>query len=103
MELLKSDLNSNLEHKTNKETISSIIDEIFLICKNDRRFINYDQVKKLDEVINILKEKDDRHNKLLENSKTIDEDFNNKLKDLDIYITNTTSKLLESLGSEIWL
>jgi len=100
MELLKSDFKSTSEHNTNKETISSIIDEIFLICKNDTRFVNYDQVKKLDIIINDLKDKEIKQNQMIENAKTIDDDFEKKLVDLEIFIIGTTSKLLESLGSE---
>ena len=93
---------ANLEHITRKDAISSILDEIFLICKQDKRFFKTDRINKIEDKIEEVENRIKKQNELTSESKKIEEDLDRKNKHLGNNIENKRIKLLESLGSEIW-
>ncbi len=103
MELLKSESNDKPEHKSNKESFSSIVDEIFIICKHDKANFNHDKLHEIEAKISELKDKEKKQESLLTEALKIEKDLDSKISNDLNYISKTRARLLESLGSELWL
>jgi len=101
MELLKTDNSITLEHKSNKETFSSIIDEIFIICKNDKKNFNHEKLNEIEYRINELKGKITKQENLLIEAKKIEDNLDNNIFEVNEYNRKTKVKLLETLGSDL--
>lgn len=101
MEILKTNLTSEREHNT-KETFSSIIDEIFIICQNDKKIFNHEKLHDIEARINELKDKEKQKDNLLIEAKKIEDSLDKKLIEDNTYINRSKEKLLEKLGSEAW-
>jgi hypothetical protein len=101
MELLKSELTDKPEHKSNKESFSSIVDEIFTICKHDKSNFNHDKLHEIELRVSELKGKESKQDALLIEALRIEKDLDTKISNDLSYISKTRAKLLESLGSEL--
>ena len=100
MEILKSDTNSKQEHITNKENISIILDEIILICKNDKTIFNNENIIKLEAQEDEIKNKIVKQEGLITESRNIERTLELKTNEINEYIKMKRSELLTSLGSE---
>lgn len=100
MEILKTDTNSKQEHITNKETISTLLDEILLICKNDNRIFDNKKLVTLEVQENELKEKIVKQERLINDSRNIERDLELRLNETSEFISSKRNELLRLLGSE---
>ncbi len=89
------------EHKQNNNFLSTILDRVFAICKEDKNFSSKSKTDQMDSKIISLKEKIKKQENLLVKAKEIEE--NTKIQLDDIGEQNYTMKvrLLEILGSEL--
>lgn len=103
MKIEKSDKKIKLEElQKKKEFLPSILNEIFVICKEDKTFsTSVDSTKELDSKIKILENKLNRQNELLTKSGDLKSNILKKIELIDTDIFKLRVKLLEQLGSEI--
>ena len=87
--------------KESPEFITSIVDQIFLICKEDKSFTIKDKIKSANNQLEILEDKVRKQNILLEQAMTLKENINSKITSIEEDSFRTKVILLESLGSEI--
>jgi hypothetical protein len=87
-----------LEQKTNQtESMSNIINRIFLICKTDKNFQLKEQTKEIENKLKNKRERIDKQNKLLEQANTIYKDINRRVNILHSENNDEKVKLIESL------
>ena len=102
MNIRKSDSNINVEHKQKKDFLSTVVNEIFLICQEDKNFKkDQTKVKDVDQNLNELKQRVSKQNSLIKKSEELKSDFKKKLTLIDNANFKMRARLLESLGSEI--
>lgn len=83
-----------------KNFISSIFNEIFLICKEDKNFYMVkEKINEVDETIKSLLTKVKKQDHLLEKSKDIKIDVTRKISILNNENSRVRNELLEQLGS----
>ena len=102
MNIVKSDADSRLEQiQNNRDFISSVLNEIFLICKVDDSFIEVgDKIKEMSEEVNLVKEKLEKQDQLLSESTQLKIDVEKKIQILDKENSRIRKELLTKLGSE---
>ncbi len=103
MKIIKSNANSSLEQiQNNRDFISSALDEIFLICREDDNFAkSRKKVESIDTEANNLQFKIDKQNNLLQQSKHIKNELLTKLSILESENENVKNTLLRKLGSTL--
>ena len=102
MKIIKTDSLVSIEHNQKQEDImSSALNHIFLICKEDKEFQSKVNVDDLDIVIEDLKIKVVKQNELAKKSAMTREKITLGISSLDESNNETRSQLLESLGSEL--
>ncbi|MCK5606006.1 hypothetical protein KAR91_29175 [Candidatus Pacearchaeota archaeon] len=90
------------EKQTNKDFISSILDEIFIICREDKHFSDVrKKAAEVDLALNEIRKKVSKQDSLLEKSSSLKNDVAMKIKILDNSCLQMRSELLEQLGSEL--
>lgn len=102
MEIKKTDSYSGKEHIHERtDFLSSVLDQIFLICKADKHF---SVKKRIDEVgleIEVLKKKVSKQGSLLNQAEKISAEVNEKLSSLESKNFKVRVELIEALGSEL--
>jgi len=103
MKIKKSGLGKNVEQNKNSSGnfISEVIDRVFSICLEDKKFNSKEKFKLIEQKTIDLSERISKQDKLLNESKRIKSSISKKLSDLDEEITLKKEKILESLGSEL--
>jgi len=103
MRIKKTDTYQRIEQKqNNRDFISSVLDEVFLICREDSHFQSVrNKAHDVDLILNELKKKVARQDSLLEKSSLLKKDILMKIKILDNNCLHMRSTLLEQLGSEL--
>ena len=102
MKIIKTDSLASIEHNQKQEDImSSALNQIFLICKEDKEFQSKVNVGDLDEKIEELRLKIAKQDELEQKSQETREKIMSGISSLDDSNTETRSQLLESLGSEL--
>jgi hypothetical protein len=92
----------NIDKKENPQVLlPSIVDRIFLICKNDPNFKLKNEMEIVENRIESLKKKRDKQSDLLEQSNTIKKDLMQRIEVLEDQNSKKQIELLESLGSEL--
>lgn len=89
------------ENKKSGNFLKEVIDRIFVICKNDVTFKKKDDLKTIENNINILIEKNKKQDKILKQSEKLERDIIKRVSLLDNEIDDMRSDLLETLGSEL--
>lgn len=104
MKIVKTDANNRVEHiKNNRDFISSALDEIFVICREDGNFVKArSKVQGLDGEVAVLQQQVNKQNNLLEKSQSIKSDILTKLSILENENENVKNELLRKLGSTLW-
>jgi len=104
MRILKTDTDNQREQIQNdRDFISSVLDEIFLICREDKNFLKVRKnVETVDAEMKTILEKLETQNSLLNRSITLKNDILKKLSILDNENENMKIELLKKLGSELW-
>jgi len=103
MRILKTDTDNQREQIQNdRDFISSVLDEIFLICREDKNFLKVRKnVETVDAEMKTILEKLETQNSLLNRSITLKNDILKKLSILDNENENMKIELLKKLGSEL--
>jgi len=83
-----------------EDVLSSAIEHIFLVCKEDKHFVNQVDLLKLDNQIEKLESKALKYDKLITESEKIESNFKNQIRKLSESNETLRVKLLESLGSD---
>ncbi len=92
---------NNENYQQKKENIlPSLLDQIFLICKNDDTFDITDKLKNYDLILESSKKKLNKKQNLLHKSKEIEERLLTELSNLENENNKKRGKLLNELGSE---
>jgi len=86
-----------------KELLPQIVERIFAICKTDSNFPLKSKMTNIDDEIKIIKNKIRKQEKLLNDSKNLSSNIISRLTNLKNSNQELRSKLLESLGSDIWI
>lgn len=105
MIISKTDSYLRIEQKqNNRDFISSVLDEIFLICKEDKHFSRIrSKINGIGETVNNIQMKVVKQDELLNQSKRIRDDVTKKVSILDNENFKMKVELLEKLGSSIWI
>jgi len=103
MKIEKSDKKIKLEElQKKKEFLPSILNEIFVICKEDKLFSNsVESTKDLDKKIKSLESRINKQSALLKKSGDLKNNINKKIELIESDIFKLRVKLLEQLGSEL--
>lgn len=102
MNIIKKDSLPTLTRFKNKEDfINQIIQNIAVVCRENKTFTVQNKIKKLNEHLFELRKKDSKLNELLNKSGNIKKDFQNQVIELEEDNLNSKKKLLEFLGSEL--
>ena len=102
MEIKNSKPAENLEHNLNGDSITGIIDEIFLICKEDKTYFRNAKYDTVEKELNLLEDKLNKQVNLVKESEDIEKQLNEKNKTLEDFIQKKKFEILSSLGSELW-
>ena len=102
MEVKKTDSYSGKEHIHKKtDFLSSVLDQIFLICKTDKHFSVKKRIDEIELEIRVLKKKMSKQDSLLNQAEEISVDVSEKLSSLESKNFKVRVELLETLGSEL--
>lgn len=103
MRIAKTDSYTKVEQKqNNRDFISSVLDEIFLICKEDKQFDKVKRkIEKINETVDNIQMKINRQNELLTKSGEIKNSITRRLSILDNENFRMKNELLENLGSSL--
>jgi len=85
------------------DLVPTVIDHIFTICKEDKNFSIKDNIGKIDKKLSLIESKIKKQKSLMEQSDTIKNNLLKKIKKLDDESFRIKYKVLETLGSEIWI
>lgn len=99
MKIKKTNFINNLEHKPNRDSISTILDEIFLVCSSDNKIFNNEKLKKEDEKIKVLNKKTGKQKSLLKDSVELEKQLNEKIKQLENVIESKRITLIERIDN----
>jgi hypothetical protein len=94
-------VNIDTKEKEIKENIQEVIKRIFAICKNDENLRSRQNIKVVEENIEITNKKIKNHQALLSQAGKIKEDLVQKITELKQKNSELKEKLLEDLGSEL--
>ena len=83
------------------ELIPTVLEHIFVICKEDKHFDLKEKNTVVDNKLNLVNSKLKKQNSLFEQSEKIKKDLLEKLKNIDDESFTLKYKILETLGSEI--
>lgn len=83
------------------DMISTIIDHVFTICKEDKNFKMSSNVEKIDKKLTLINKKIEKQNSLVEQSDMLKINLINKIKRIDDESFKIKYKVLETLGSEL--
>lgn len=97
---IKSRMNLK-ELKKREALIPSILDRVFLICKEDKNFLIKREIKDIEKQLNILNLKIKKQDGLLEQAQNMKHDFNSRIVAIDEDSFRNKVSLLETLGSEL--
>lgn len=100
MEIIKSNTAMNLEQRKNGDFLTTILDSIFAISKNDKNFSVRDKSDKISNKIGDLTKKINEKQTLLDKALMIEKNTLKTLKDYEEQNTSLKTKLLEILGGE---
>ena len=100
MNIVKTVPQWKVEHKQNEKFLSTVLDKIFAISKQDDSFSIKNKNVKLDGEIKRLISKCNKQKSLLEKANQIETDINKKITDIEEQNFSMKSRLLEILGSE---
>jgi len=100
---VKTDSDSKLEQiQNNRDFISSVLDEIFLICRSDSAFHEVKtQIEGVDDKLETFNKRLRKQTNLLEQSNQIEQDVKQKIAILNDQTFKMRAELLEQLGSSI--
>lgn len=102
MRIIKGDVQKQWEQNYKKEDfISSITEQIFMICKFDNSFNADNNLDKIDGTIEDMKKKNKNKDELLVKSSDMRELLVNKMTELENENFKIKINLLESLGAEL--
>ena len=100
MKIIKSNVQENREQNYKKEEfMNGVLDQVFMIAKNDDNFQMSNEIESIENTIVSLKEKILNKNKLLKKSENLKKEFVGKLTNLENQNFRLKVNLLESLGS----
>ena len=85
------------QKKVDKEMLPQVISRIFSICKSDTNFPLREQISEIDRNILAIKRK------IKKQSQNLGHELNERLSILEDRNAGLKEKLLESLGSELWI
>ena len=104
MNIVKSDANTKLEQiQNNRDFISSVLDEIFIICREDENFLKVRKgVESIDFELSTIQEKLEKQNSLINRSESLKKDIVTKLSIIENENEEMKIELLRRLGSAIW-
>lgn len=89
-----------IDNKNNtKEHLPQIVERIFAICKNDQHFHLSKEMEIAENKIDLLTQKNHRHNNLLKQSKLLKNDLKQRLETIENQNEKKKIELLELLGS----
>lgn len=103
MKIFTSVPNFKREHKKNEDFLSEVLDRIFLISKNDPFFSSKNKTEHIDTQLKEIKTKLKNKKTLLKKSSIIESDLTKAVNDLDDQNYKMKIRLLEILGSELWI
>ena len=86
-----------------KELLPQIVERIFSVCKTDSNFPLKSKMNDIDSEIVIIKNKIRKQEKLLNDSKNLSANIISRLTNLKNSNQELRNKLLESLGSDLWI
>jgi len=89
--------------QTSKEMLPQVLERIFAICKTDPEFPLKDKLESVEYVIENLNKKINKKNILYKKGKQIQKDLNMKFELIDKSNLELRERILESLGSELWI
>lgn len=101
MEIKNNKLEKNSEHNSNGDSITGIIDEIFLICKQDQRYFKNEKYTFIESELDSLLEKLNKQKSLVKESEDVEKQLDDKNKTLDNFIQSKKFEILGDLGSEL--
>jgi len=103
MNIVKSDANTKLEQiQNNRDFISSVLDEIFIICREDENFLKVRKgVESIDFELSTIQEKLEKQNSLINRSESLKKDIIIKLSIIENENEEMKIELLRRLGSAI--
>jgi len=103
MNIVKSDANTKLEQiQNNRDFISSVLDEIFIICREDENFLKVRKgVESIDFELSTIQEKLEKQNSLINRSESLKKDIVTKLSIIENENEEMKIELLRRLGSAI--
>jgi len=84
-----------------KELIPQIVKRIFAICRTDPHFPLKNELESVEGRLEGINKKIEKQDNLLKQSKTLKEDFTQRIEILNDSNTRKQSELLENLGSEL--
>jgi len=104
MNIVKSDANTKLEQiQNNRDFISSVLDEIFIICREDENFLKVRRgVESIDSELSMIQDKLEKQNSLINRSESLKKDIVTKLSIIENENEEMKIELLRRLGSAIW-
>jgi len=104
MNIIEIDSIPSLSKLKNKEQfINQLIQQVMIICREDKSFSINKKIEKLNVYRDTLKKKDFNLQNLLEKSKKIREGFDKEISEIDEDNTKLKNKLIEYLGGQIWI
>jgi len=84
-----------------KELIPQIVKRIFAVCRTDPHFPLKNELESVEDRLEGINKKIEKQDNLLKQSKTLKEDFTQRIEILNDSNTRKQSELLENLGSEL--
>jgi len=85
------------------DMIPTVIDHIFTICKEDKNFKISSDIEKIDKKLTGINKKITKQKSLVEQSEDLKTNLLNKIKRIDDESFKIKYKVLETLGSELWI
>ena len=102
MKIIKEDSLPSISKLKNKEEfVNQLVQQVMIICKEDKSFSIVKKLKTLDEYKSSLKEKNENLKNLLEKSSKIKEEFDKQITNVDEENVYLKQRLIEHLGGEI--
>ena len=103
MRIVKTDSDLKIEQiQNNRDFISSVLDEIFLICRNDVVFKSVkNKIGDVDTQVETFNKKLEKQTSLVSHAKEIEKDVRQKIAIIDEQNEKMKDALLEQLGSSL--
>lgn len=101
MKIIKTNVQEDWEQKYKREEFTDrIIEQILMICKFDKNFMN-ENIDDMDKDIEAIKNKIKNKNEILDKSNNIKKSLKNKISELENKNFEIKTNLLEYLGAEL--